>query len=184
MIRILIAAILGALIYFAWGMASWMAFHLHDDTMKSLENEEEMVAALKNQDMEPGWYTIPGMDGTMEEVMEKHRQGPVVSIIYSEGGEPMDLMVMVNGFLLNLAAAFIAAILLSSATCCQNYFARVGFVLGLGLFSSIVSHLAYWNWMAFPLHHSLIMCLDLVVGWTLVGMFMATIIRPPKHSSS
>ncbi len=187
--QIILAGVIGAVVYYAWGMAAWMALPIHHDTMHNLPQEDSVKKALVEQNLEPGYYVVPTWpkDNDQEKMnafKEAHRQGPIVSIIYAHGGEPMPPAMMAKGMVIDLVAAFVAALLLSGATCCRYYLQRVGFVLGLGLFASVVSYGALWNWMYFPLDYTLGMVVDVILGWTLVGMVMGFIIKPQHHQTN
>lgn len=182
--RILIAGLLGAVVYYIWGMMAWMVFHLHDSTLSHFPNEQAMTAALREQNLETGVYAAPGFETEAEwdSFVERHRSGPVYSIFYSkEGSEPMGPTVMAGGFVIDLLAAALAACLLSSAAsgCCNSYAARVGFVAGLGIFVGLVGHASYWNWMNFPLDYTIMFIVDVTIGWTLTGLVIAAIVKPP-----
>ena len=91
----------------------------------------------------------------------------------------MSTGVLVTGFLIDLLAATLVAMLLSSVgSCGQNYWCRVGFIASLGVFTALIGHLSYWNWMHFPLGYTLAFVLDVIIGWTLAGLAIAFIIRP------
>jgi hypothetical protein len=94
------------------------------------------------------------------------------------GIDPMSPVVLLQGLALNLAAALLAAGLLS-VSAVRGYLARLLFVALLGLFVALVCDMGYWNSMSFPLDYSLIMGLDRVIGWTCAGVLMAAIVRPP-----
>ena len=56
----------------------------------------------------------------------------------------------------------------------------MGLVGLLGLFAALVTHVAYLNWMWFPVDHTLAMSADVVIGWLLAGLAMAAIVGPQK----
>ena len=96
----------------------------------------------------------------------------------------MNAGVLGTGFVIDLLAALLAACLLSSiGPCGRNYWCRVGFVTGLGIFVALVGHLSYWNWMHFPLGYTVAFMIDVTVGWLLAGLAIAAIIRPPTDES-
>ncbi len=186
MLRIIFADILGGVVYHAWVFMSWMTFGVHEGTMGALPNPNAVTTALKSQNLESGVYTRPWPSNN-EEAMDpesafskRHAAGPLFTIYYrAEGAPSMSVNMIVRGLVLNIASAGLAACLLScTAGCCCNYFGRVGFVLGLGLFAAIVTHGAYWNWMGFPAHYTLMFVVDLAVGWTLAGLVMAALVKP------
>lgn len=187
MIRILIAGFLGAIVYFIWGMLAWMAVPLHTPTIAGLPDEASITTALKQQNLETGVYLIPWSDDEADwsnpdsTWTKNHLSGPIYSIYYhKEGMTPMSPNVMLNGFIIDLLAAALAACLLSATVggCCGTYARRVGFVMGLGIFVGLIGHASYWNWMAFPLDYTIAFIIDVVVGWTLAGLVIAAIIRP------
>jgi len=48
----------------------------------------------------------------------------------------------------------------------------------IGVFLAIQADLMLWNYMFFPLDHTLAMMLDAVAGWTLAGLAIAAVMRP------
>jgi hypothetical protein len=196
MVRVVLARITGAFVAFAWGMVAWMVLPLHTPSVRSLSNEQAIVDAMLAQDAEAGFYEVPNYPGSKDRgedgfgaaeksFVERHREGPLATIIYQpEGEEPMAPPVMFGGLMINFVSATLAAALLSGASCCQRYWQRVVFVACLGLFAALVTHLSYWNWMRFPLDFTLAMMVDVVAGWTLVGLAMAAIVRPGDRGES
>ena len=59
--RIIIAAVLGAVIAYVWGVVSWMVLPWHSATMHNLPNEKLVVEQLRNGGLESGVYQIPAM---------------------------------------------------------------------------------------------------------------------------
>jgi hypothetical protein len=87
----------------------------------------------------------------------------------------------VTGLVLNFLVCFVAAWLLSKALGgLRSYGARVQFVAILGLFAGIAIHLMYWNWWEFPTNYTIGCLADTVIGWTLVGLAIAAIVKPVK----
>ena len=97
-----------------------------------------------------------------------------------EGMTPMGPKVLLMGFVIDFAAALLVAMLLTCAAsgCCQGYAYRVGFVVGMGIFTALIGHFSYWNWMNFPTDYTIAFVIDNVVGWTLAGLVIAAIIKP------
>ena len=192
MTRIILAGIVGAVIYFAWGMAAWMLLPLHTNSMAGLPNQNAISAALQNQNLQTGVYTIPWSDNESDwqdpesEFVQDHRAGPLATIYYrQEGSEPMPTNLLVRGFVIDLLAAMLAACLLSATLASSpSYVSRVGFVLGLGIFVALVGHASYWNWMRFPTDYTIAFIVDVVVGWTMTGLAMAAIMRPEAKAAT
>lgn len=187
MVRIVIGSVLGAVVYFAWGMAAWMFLPLHMATIAGLPDEDVVTQALKDQNLKTGVYAVPWSDneedwGDRESAWwKKHQSGPLYSIYYESGGEnPMEPRLMAQGFAIDLLATLLAACLLWGAAggCCNSYLRRVGFVLGLGIFVALIGHASYWNWMHFPTDYTVAFIIDVVAGWMLTGFVLAAIVRP------
>jgi hypothetical protein len=167
-------------------MVAWMALPLHTPTIAGLPDEAEVTASLTGQNLETGVYIIPWSDSPEDwanpesEYLKRHRSGPLFSIYYRrEGGDPMGPTTMLGGLVIDFLAATLAACLLWGAAggCCNTYPRRVGFVMGLGIFVGIVAHGAYWNWMNFPTDYTIAFIVDVTIGWTLVGLVIASIVR-------
>jgi len=191
MARIIAAGVVGAVVYYVWGMLAWMAVPLHTPTLNALPAEQAIVDALKAQSLESGVYVTPfaadpaDMGDPESEFMQKHNAGPIFSIYYQkEGAVPMNAGVLGIGFVIDLLGAMLAACLLSSiGPCGRNYWCRFGFVAGLGIFVALVGHLSYWNWMHFPLGYTMAFVIDVTVGWSLAGLAIAAIVRPQTDES-
>jgi hypothetical protein len=192
MTRIILAGVVGAVIYFVWGMAAWMVIPLHTPTMAGLPDQNAIREALQSQDLQTGVYAIPwsvnddDWQQPESEYNQNHRAGPLAMIIYhQDGSEVMPTRMLVCGFLINLLAAMLAACLLSATLAsCPSFARRVGFVLGLGIFVALTGHASYWNWMRFPTDYTIAFMVDVIVGWTLTGLAIAAIVRPEANSEN
>ena len=189
--RIITAGVVGAVVYYIWGMLAWMSVPLHTSTILALPAEQPVVEALTAQDLESGVYVAPfaadaaDMSDPESEFMKRHTAGPIFSIYYQkEGAAPMNAGVLGFGFLIDLLGALLAACLLSSiGPCGRSYWCRVGFIVGLGIFVALIGHLSYWNWMHFPLGYTVAFMVDVTVGWLLAGLAIAAIVRPETRES-
>jgi hypothetical protein len=189
MTRIILAGIVGAVIYFVWGMAAWMVLPLHGPSLAGLPDQNAIRAAFQSQDLQTGVYVIPWSDNADDwqqpesEVNQMHRAGPLATIFYQQAGsELMPPRILVVGFFIDLLAAMLAACLLSATLVnCPSYAQRVGFVLGLGIFVALIGHVSYWNWMRFPTDYTIAFMIDVIVGWTLAGLAIAAIVRPEPN---
>ncbi len=189
MMRVLLSALAGAIVYFIWQMLAWMMLPIHGPTISSLPNEAAVRDVLVQQNVDSGVYIVPF--GTNEEMadpdsefMKRHQEGPIFAIYYHKSGlDPMMMSVMLTGFVVDFLGVLLAATLLacaSDARCYRTYFARVGFVTGLGVFLGLMGHMTYHIWMHFDLYYTVMFVVDVVVGWFLVGLVVATIVRPKK----
>ena len=192
---IVIGAVAGTFIVYIWGMLAWMAFGLHDDSIHALPDELAISDALRMQELSTGVYVYPAMANmqkfktkpSKEEMKaltaqfeKRHKEGPIFSVIYHGKGEkPMGGNMMFGGFVIQLLASCLAAILLAlTAGTAVHYWQRVLVVVLLAVFGLLISHIALWNWMYYPASYTFAMVLDPLIGWTLAGLAMAYIIKP------
>lgn len=190
MLRILLATVLGGVVFFAWGALAWMVLQLHDDTMHEIDNEDRVMQVLREEIKHPGVYWFPKWpEGMMEakgeqredlrqQWLPRHIEGPVgLMNVHPTGFEPMTQLTFVNGFGLNLVMALLGSILLAMASL-RSYVLRVLFVASIGLIVGVSTHMMEWNWMHFPLDYSVMKLVDNVIGWSAAGVVMAAVVRP------
>jgi hypothetical protein len=180
--RVVIAAIVGGVIEFAWGAAAHMATPLGMMGLSPLPAEAVLMPAMKLAIEEPGTYMFPGYDPKKEyteEEMEaweaKHREGPVGLLIYKPvGGEPMKPGMLVNEFISNVLAALIAAVV--AALMVGSYGKRVVAIGLMGLFAWLSINVSYWNWYGFSGGMTVAEGIMQTVGWLLSGLAIAAIV--------
>ncbi len=172
---------LAGVVLFIWGAVAHMLLPLGNMGMQELPHSTSVTYALDLALDGPGLYVFPWMDDTkgmskeaLAEWEADYRDGPVGMILYRPtGGDPMATRLFITQALTDLAAGFIAAILL--------YFTRLGFVgrllfaTSLGLLAWIVSALPQWNWYGFPGEMILASGVEMVVGWFLAGLVLAAV---------
>ena len=189
--RIIVAGLVGGIVYFAWGMAAWMFLGLHKNTIQPLPDDASVTTALTSRALETGVYGSPypadasAWQDPESDFMKAHLAGPIYTIYFEKSGSaPMGTDTLLGGLVIDVLSAMLAACLLTSAlTDCRSYAHRVGFVVGLGIFVALVGHAAYWNWMRFPTAYTIHFIVDYVVGWTLTGLAIAAIVRPGGYES-
>lgn len=185
MTRTIAAGFAGGVIYYVAVMISWMVLPWHGQTLHNLPSTETIVPALTEANLPTGVYIYPGMTEStdaaeVQRYEQMHEQGPLALLIYQQQGGPMmPPAMMIRGLLLDVCTALLLASLLAlTGPANLSYGRRVWFSLVFGVAASLCTHLAYWNWMLFPLDFTLAMCGDVVVGWLLAGCAMAAIVKP------
>lgn len=191
MLRVVVGGLVAGVIVFAWGNISWMQLNWHNETIHPLAHEPAVVEVLGRENLATGVYWLPGLaegaaPGTAawDDFAGRHRRGPIATIFYTrEGQEPMSPRVFAGGLAINVLAGLIVATMMSYVAAGGAPYIRRANVGGMsGLFAALVGHLASWNWMSFPLPYTVVMMADLVIGWSLAGLAMALVIRPPAGS--
>ncbi len=185
--KTLIAGVVGGVVLFAWGAVSHMVLGLGETGIKVMPSEDAVLTAMRDNLHEPGVYFFPGegmMTGqpTAEQQKrweEKYRQGPTGILIYQpQGWEPFDPMQFITELVADIGAALIAAFLLAAAGGLTGMAWRVLFVGAMSLIASADIHVSYWNWYRFPTDYTLGTVADGFIGWLLVGVVLALMIKP------
>jgi len=186
-LRILVAAVLGGLVIFAWGALAWTVMPHHDATVGVADDEIALSDTLLETLPEtPGHrvYILPSLpergadEAAKESFTERHEAGPIAMIVVDrEGGPVREPMTFVTGFAFNVTAALIASMLLATARL-RSYPKRVLFVALLGAFAAIAADMTYMTFLRFPTDWSLAMALDHVAGWSLAGLVIGLVVRP------
>src|SRR5262245_26411112 len=92
--RIIIAGILGGIAFFLWEGLAHNVLPLGEAGIKGLSNEPPVMASIKENVKEAGFYIFPWKDTTpgltaeqaMQKAMEKAKAGPAGIMIVSPGG--------------------------------------------------------------------------------------------------
>lgn len=186
----LLAAILGAVIFFIWSAVVHMNPLTGPMGLSMLnEKEDAVMAALNENVQQPGLYFFPGMDMSKHLTKEeeaawtaKYKAGPSgLLLVQPKGGDPMMTSQLVVSFVSNLLCALLAAFILASTVgCCAR---RVAIVASLGLFSWLAISIQQWDWYEFPFTFVMLDAINQVIGWTLAGLLMVKMIKPANQST-
>jgi hypothetical protein len=181
--KILINGIVGGVVIFVWGAVSHMLLPLGEAGIKAIPNEEPVLAALRENIKEPAVYLFPGSDPSGEataEFMQKWERGPSGFLVcHPEGLPGMSVRLLGIELLTNIAAALIAAFLISrSLGSLTSFFSRFFFVFVIGFVPFFSVDASYWNWYGFPAAYSLASLADQVIGFGLAGLVMAKMMKP------
>jgi hypothetical protein len=176
--RVLLAGILGGVALFFWGGLSHMVFGLGSVGIQNMPQPQSVMQAMQASITQPGFYFFPAMDSSGQ-VPADQMNGPNGILIY----HPTGTMKMMPGQLLtecilDIVIALIAAYLLSLVPGLGGYLARVGFVVLLGVLAAVMINIQYWNWYHFPTNYTLATIADKVIGFVVVGLVAAAIVKP------
>jgi len=184
--KILLAGAAGGIVLFIWGAVAHMALGIGESSMKGMQNEDTVLAMMKENMKEPGVYLFPGgipsNDMTkeqQEEMRRKWKQGPSGFLVFHPEGLPvMSTKTLLTELLSNILAALVAAFLLSQALGTLTGFgSRVLFVTLIGLVPFLSISVSFWNWYGFPNGFTAGEFIEQVVGFGLAGLAMAAIMK-------
>jgi hypothetical protein len=194
--RILLAGVLGGFAMFLWEGLAHEALPLGRAGIRGLNHEAEVVAALKANIAQPGFYIFPGgevleagLSGeqkkeAMRKAMEQWRLGPAgIMVVHPEGINPESPRQLATQCILDIASALLAAFLLSLGMSRSTYGRRVLFITVIGLLPTLNAELPYWNWYGFPGAFALAQATTHVVGFFFAGLVIAKLVDSPVTKS-
>jgi hypothetical protein len=179
--RLLVAALLGAVVMFFWGFVSHMVLPVGEMGVRAAANEEAFLAAAKEHlGGGEGVYLVPGLMGAdmqdeakVKAYSAKAVANPNVLVVYQPVGS--DGMQMGDNlgkeFATNFLCAVIVAYVLSLGA--FGFVRRVQLAALMGVFAWLAINVPYWNWYRFPLDFTLGSLIQQVVGWVLAGAAIA-----------
>ena len=186
--RLIIAALVGGIVMFMWGFVSHMYLGVESD-IKSIPNEDAVLAQMKTNMSEPGIYFVPGMDMTHPPTDEqwagftkKVEAGPTAFIVYHPTGEtPFSAKQLIIEFGSNVFAALIVGLILVWSSPSIGKRIAIATLIGLAGWASI--DISYWDWYRFPGNFISGEMIEQVFGWLLTGAAMAFILRTKSTES-
>jgi hypothetical protein len=176
--RHLVHAIVGGFILFAWAALAHIVLGLDTVGLKPLPGEARVLAGAQQEVLEPGLYLFPGealqpdlnlkeREEAMARSMEKARSGPTGLLLWHpRGHDYLSNAQFAREYVGNLLCALLASVF------------RTGFVTMLGAFASFAVDLPLWNRYGFPSEFLLASLFENLVGFTLVGLFLAWRMKP------
>jgi hypothetical protein len=187
--RILLAGILGGIVMFIWTSIAHMPLPLGEAGIREIPNESAVLSAMQSSMGEKtGLYIFPGLgvgkDATrdkkneaMKQMQQRIAANPSGILMYHPPGRPF-------AFGKSLAIEFstevlqaILVIWLLAQTGIASFAGRVGFVVIAGIMAAITTNVSYWNWYGFPGVYTTSYILIEIVGFVLVGVIAALMLR-------
>lgn len=178
--RILIAAVLGTVVMFAWGFVAHMLLPIGEMGMHLPQSEDAVLEGVKTGMPTPGIYMLPSLDpqkwgdeAAMAPWVEKAKANPFVYLVVAPPStDPASMGPQLakqagSDFLGCLIAAWLLA-----ATA-WGFGARVLGAAGMGVFAWTASIVPMWNWYRFPTDYMIGGFIEQGAGWLLAGIAIA-----------
>jgi hypothetical protein len=194
--KVILAGILGGLVMFLWG-GLW-----HDQLpvalagLRSLPNEQAVLATMKANIPEPGMYLFPGLGvaddapfaqkkAAMKKLEENPPSGPQGVLIYQPVGAGLSAKMLITEAVANIVQALLVAFLVAQVGV-RRFSSRLGFAFVVGLVACITTNISLWNFYSFPSAWVLGQISFLVLGYFLVGIIVAAIVKAgaPKAATA
>src|SRR5438105_15609266 len=163
--------------------------------VRLITNEDAVTSVLQtNLGDNSGFYVFPsggltpGATGeqkkaAMKKAEEQMAAGAAGVLIYRPKrvfNFPKRLIIQVGT---DIAVALLAVFLLAQ-TGIRGFGGKVGFVLTAGILAAITTNVPYWNWYGFPRVYTAGYMLTQVIGFLLVGIVAALIMRPREATAA
>lgn len=186
-VRVVAAALLSAVLMFAWGFVFWVLLGGTNRLSEPLPGELDVLAVLRRENTPSGMYVYPAPPDNMNdelaraEAEKKMAAGPLLRLAFRREGkagfmEPLDFAKAGAHYaVIGLLLATLTAI---AAPALPSFGARVGFVLLAAALAAIWTNLGDVVWW----HHSPTwamgnMAYELMAGF-LAGLVIAAIVKP------
>ena len=187
--RILLAGVLGGIAMFIWTSIAHMALPLGEAGINEIPNESAVLSAMQgNIGDKTGLYIFPGLgvgknatrqekSEAMKQMQQKIAANPSGILMYHPPGRPFAFgKSLVVEFSTEVLQAILVIWLLAQ-TRIGSLGGRVGFVLIAGILAAITTNVSYWNWYGFPGVYTASYILIEIVGFFLVGIVAALLLR-------
>ena len=195
MIRLVLGALVSAVVLFAWGALFWVVSPLRFGVLRPLPRAEAVVSLLEQNLPHSGVYLSPFPDEerftadpkeAKEEFLKRQRQGPLVQISYrKEGVDPTNPATLALGFgHLFVSALLIGGLLMLALPALTTYLARMLFVFLAGVFAAVTVSLSPPVWFHQPWDLPLFNALYHASGWFVASFVLAAILRPTRSRAT
>jgi hypothetical protein len=187
--KILFAGILGGMAMFLWTSSAHMALPLGEAGIGEIPNESAVLSTMQSSiGDQTGLYIFPGLgveknasrqekNEAMKHMNEKIAANPSGILVYHAPGRPFAFGKALGiEFATELLEAILLVFLLAQ-TRIGSFAGRVGFVLVAGILAAIATNISYWNWYGFPSVYVGSYMLIQIVGFFVVGIVAALVLR-------
>ncbi|MBA2433005.1 MAG: hypothetical protein H0V56_12970 [Chthoniobacterales bacterium] len=188
--RLLLAALLGAVAMFTWEFVAHMFTPLGEAGISYLPNESTVSAALASAVGDRhGLYMFPTGGLTkessgeekqqgMERIMEEMKTNPSGLVLYKPAGTTFNFAKNLGvQFVTDFVKTFLAVWLLAR-TRLATFPGRVGFVVVVGVLAAVATNIPHWNWYGFPTGFTLANVIMEILGFFFAGLAIALVFKP------
>ncbi len=180
--KVIIGALVGAIIFFIFESVMWMG-GFHNDFSTYSPNQGVIMQTLNTNLSQDGAYMMPSADvnaadaeAQNEKIMTEGVGKPWAMVFYHTKMKGMEASYMITGFLYTLLACFIAAFVLHSGRF-NTFGKRFGVAMSFSLFAILQCSLTQMNWWDYPWNFIKATVYDLIFGWALVALWFAWFVK-------
>lgn len=179
--RVLVAALIGGIVMFIWGVLAHMALGLGNVGIHQPANENAVLSVLhEGLGEQPGVYILPSFDpkdmGDAAKTIayaQKAIRSPYAWVVYLPQGD--DMMQMGPQIRRQWASDTLAALALAfvMGLAGLGFRRRLAVAAAAAVFAWLSTMFPYWNWYRFPLDFTLAALVEQLIGWLIAGAIMA-----------
>ena len=172
--KMLIGALVGGLLIFAWQTASFVFLELHDKGLAYTPKQDDILKSLNAESLPEGTYMLPrpapGTPMDQHEAFMKNYEGkPWAKVSYYPAWKVDMTMNMIRGFLSNVIMVFLLCWILSkfAVSSFGTYFMAT-------LFTGLIAFInePYTGHIWYPMHDIMAYLIDAIVAWGLCGLWL------------
>ena len=193
--RVILAGIVGGIVMFIWNFVAHDLLPLGEMGVRLIPNEDAVTSVLQTKLGDTsGFYVFlsggltPGAtreqkEAAMKKAEEQMAAGAGGVLIYRPKrifNFPKRLIIQ---FATDVAEALLAVFLLAQ-TGIRGFGGKVGFVFTAGILTAITTNVPYANWYGFPKDFTLGQMIIQVIGFLLIGMVAALILKKTTTTSA
>jgi len=187
--KVLLAGVLGGIAMFVWTSIAHMALPLGEAGIAEIPNESTVLSAMQSSMGEKAsLYIFPGLgvgenatreqkNEAMKQMQQRIAANPSGILMYHPPGRQF---VFGKALAIEFSTEVLQAILviwLLAQTRIGSFPGRIGFVMIAGILAAITTNISYWNWYGFPSVYTTSYILIEIVGFVLVGVIAALVLR-------
>jgi hypothetical protein len=192
--KLLLCTIVGAIALVVWSFISHVAIPWYNVVINSFENQDAVGRTIESSAPESGVYFYPWIEekpgmtkeeraAVMEEQEKKAAEGPVLFVAVNREGIASWTPNLIVSFVINLVTAFLVSLLLIT-TGFSSFWKRVCISTWIGLIVVVVSDLQYWNWYSFSCGYTLVIAVDTLIAFFLMGLAIAKFATPRPEAAT
>jgi lipopolysaccharide export LptBFGC system permease protein LptF len=172
--KLLIGAIVGGILVFAWQTLSWTVLDLHGKEYRQAKNQDSIMSYLNSQFSEDGQYMIPreaesASSKEMEEFQKNMMGKPWAVVSYHKSYNTDMMMNIIRGLLVSIVSAlFVCWVLMKQSPSSFGTTFISSVLIGLAGYLFI----PYSNQIWFQTPGGMTNMIDALVSWGLCGIWL------------
>jgi len=183
--KLLLAALLAAIVSFTWGFVSWMLLGWHEAGWYDFKDEKAVAQVIQeNATHGRGMYVLPAVrppldidspeerEAKMAAYEKAKTEGPYLFAIVRPGKAELS---MKKNMMQSFARSFVGALLLGALMIPLTlpYPGRLSYAAAIGAFVGLAADVPSWIWFELPTRELIVNVADHFIEWTLAGAVLA-----------